>query len=262
MNSLKRLFLNEIFIITIILLNSVLIFLEGFPNLSIDFKLISTLHYLFLIIYVFELIFKINEYGFKNYIKEGLNKLDFVLVLISIPELITIFVEINTTDFSFLFTLRSIRLIRIVRLFRVVALFESSKLLFRGIKRALKSSYLILFVFVLINFIFALLSHNLFSNIAPDYFGDPLKSLYSIFKVFTIEGWYEIPDIVTEKYTSQISIWAVRLYFILVLFIGGIFGLSIINSVFVEGVIHDEEEDKKLDEIITRLDNIENKLKK
>ena len=144
----------------------------------------------------------------------------------------------------------------------MVAIFESSKLLFRGVKRALKSSYLILFVFVLINFIFALLSHNLFSNIAPDYFGDPLKSLYSIFKVFTIEGWYEIPDIVTENYTSQISIWAVRLYFILVLFIGGIFGLSIINSVFVEGVIHDEDEDKKLDEIITRLDNIENKLKK
>ena len=39
------------------------------------------------------------------------------------------------------------------------------------------------------------------------------------------------------------------------------FGLSIINSVFVEGVIHDEEEDKKLNEIITRLDNIEKKLK-
>ena len=49
--------------------------------------------------------------------------------------------------------------------------------------------------------------------------------------------------------------------FIVVLFIGGILGLSIINSVFVEGVIHDEEEDKKLNEIITRLDNIEKKLK-
>ena len=110
MNSFKRLFLNEIFIITIILLYSVIIFLEGFSRLSIDLKLISNLHYLFLIIYVFELIFKINEYGFKNYIKEGLNKLDFVLVLISIPELITIFVEINITDFSFLFTLRSMNL--------------------------------------------------------------------------------------------------------------------------------------------------------
>ena len=37
---------------------------------------------------------------------------------------------------------------------------------------------------------------------------------------------------------------------------------SIIYSVFVEGVIHDEEEDKKLNEIINRLDNIEKKLKR
>ena len=261
MKIIKRVFLNEPFIITVILFNTALIFVEGFPNLNLNISLIDSLHYTFLFIYILELLFKLSEYGFKKYFKEGLNRLDFFLVIISIPELFTLFTEIETLNLSFVFTLRSIRLIRIVRLFRVVAIFESSKLLFRGVKRALKSSYLILFVFVVINFIFALLSHNLFSNVAPEYFGDPLKSLYSIFKVFTIEGWYEIPDIITENYNSSISIWLVRLYFIIVLFIGGIFGLSIINSVFVEGVIHDEEEDKKLNEIITRLDNIEKKLK-
>lgn len=261
MKIIKRVFLNEPFIITVILFNTALIFVEGFPNLNLNISLIDSLHYTFLFIYILELLFKLSEYGFKKYFKEGLNRLDFFLVIISIPELFTLFTEIETLNLSFVFTLRSIRLIRIVRLFRVVAIFESSKLLFRGVKRALKSSYLILFVFVVINFIFALLSHNLFSNVAPEYFGDPLKSLYSIFKVFTIEGWYEIPDIITENYNSSISIWLVRLYFIIVLFIGGIFGLSIINSVFVEGVIHDEEEDKKLNEIINRLDNIEKKLK-
>ena len=261
MKILKRVFLNEPFIITVILFNTALIFVEGFPNLNLNISLVDLLHYTFLFIYILELLFKLSEYGFKKYFKEGLNRLDFFLVIISIPELFTLFTEIETLNLSFVFTLRSIRLIRIVRLFRVVAIFESSKLLFRGVKRALKSSYLILFVFVVINFIFALLSHNLFSNVAPEYFGDPLKSLYSIFKVFTIEGWYEIPDVVTENYNNSISIWLVRLYFIVVLFIGGIFGLSIINSVFVEGVIHDEEEDKKLNEIINRLDNIEKKLK-
>lgn len=261
MKILKRVFLNEPFIITVILFNTALIFVEGFPNLNLNISLVDSLHYTFLFIYILELLFKLSEYGFKKYFKEGLNRLDFFLVIISIPELFTLFTEIETLNLSFVFTLRSIRLIRIVRLFRVVAIFESSKLLFRGVKRALKSSYLILFVFVVINFIFALLSHNLFSNVAPEYFGDPLKSLYSIFKVFTIEGWYEIPDVVTENYNNSISIWLVRLYFIVVLFIGGIFGLSIINSVFVEGVIHDEEEDKKLNEIINRLDNIEKKLK-
>jgi len=260
---MKKIFLNEVFIIFIIILNSVIIFLEGFESLDKYSSLFEILQYGFLFIYLFELLIKVNHLGFKNYISEVLNKLDFFLVLISIPEIIGIFIVLDTNDFSFLFTLRSIRLVRVVRLFRVVALFESSLMLFKGIRRALKSSVLILFVFVLINIIFALLSHNLFSEVSPDYFGNPMKSLYSIFKVFTIEGWYEIPDIITENYTNPISIWLVRFYFIFVLFVGGIFGLSIINSAFVEGVIHDEnKDDKKLKEIIERLDSIEKSIKK
>tara|TARA_B100001094_G_scaffold178621_1_gene172735 strand:- start:338 stop:1126 length:789 start_codon:yes stop_codon:yes gene_type:complete len=262
---MKKFFLNERIIISIILLNSVLIFLEGFVQFN-EYELIfENFHYFFLIIYILELIFKIQEFGFKNYIKEGLNKLDFLLVIISFPELFALISNLEITDLSFLFTLRSIRLIRIIRLFRVVAVFESSKYLFNGVQRALKSSYLIIFIFVVVNFIFALLSHNLFSNIAPEYFGDPLTSFYSIFKIFTIEGWYEIPDIVTENITNPVKIWLVRLYFVIVLFIGGIFGLSIINSVFVEGVINndkDYKENDKLDEIISRLNSIEKKIKK
>ena len=119
-------------------------------------------------------------------------------------------------------------------------------------------------IVVVVNFIFALLSHNLFSNIAPEYFGDPLTSFYSLFKIFTIEGWYEIPDIVTENITSSVEMWFVRLYFVIVLFTGGIFGLSIINSVFVEGVLNNDMDDKdadKFDKIISRLDSIEKKIK-
>lgn len=259
---MRKLFLNEVFIIFIILLNSVIIFLEGFESLDKYSSIFNVLQYIFLFIYLFELIIKVKHLGFRNYIGQVLNKLDFFLVLISIPEIIGIFLIIENNDLSFLFTLRSIRLIRVVRLFRVVALFESSMMLFKGIRRALKSSILIIFVFILINIIFALLSHNLFSEVSPEHFGNPMKSLYSIFKVFTIEGWYEIPDVITENYSNPISIWLVRFYFIMVLFIGGIFGLSIINSAFVEGVIHDEKKDgKKLEEILKRLESIEQKIK-
>ena len=91
-----------------------------------------------------------------------------------------------------------------------------------------------------------------------------MTSFYSIFKIFTIEGWYEIPDIVTENITSSVEMWFVRLYFVIVLFTGGIFGLSIINSVFVEGVLNNDMDDKdadKFDKIISRLDSIEKKIK-
>ena len=143
---------------------------------------------------------------------------------------------------------------RIIRLFRVISVFENSKHFFKGVQRALKSSYLIIFIFVVLNFIFALLSHNLFSNIAPEYFGDPLTSFYSIFKIFTIEGWYEIPDIII---TNSVVIWFVRLYFVLI--IGEIYGLSIINFVFVEGVINNDKDDDKSNDLISRLDSIEKK---
>ena len=116
---------------------------------------------------------------------------------------------------------------------------------------------LVVFLVVfLVNFILSTLSYNLFGASAPEYFGTPMKSLYSVFKIFTIEGWYEIPEIVAERY-STIAGWFVRFYFILILFVGGIFGLSIVNSVFVEGMINNSEMDKKIDQIIERLDRME-----
>ena len=85
--------------------------------------------------------------------------------------------------------------------------------------------------------------------------------LYSIFKIFTVEGWYEIPEEIASKFGFFQS-WLVKLYFILILFIGGIFGLSIVNSLFVEGMINNEDDDKRFDDIIERLDRIEKNQKK
>lgn len=29
---------------------------------------------------------------------------------------------------------------------------------------------------------------------SADFFSTPLNSIYSVFRLFTVEGWYEIPD--------------------------------------------------------------------
>ena len=98
---MKNFFLNERIIISIILLNSILIFLEGFTQFNNYELIFNNFHYLFLIIYILELLFKIREFGFKNYIKEGLNKLDFLLVIISFPELFALISNLEITDLSF-----------------------------------------------------------------------------------------------------------------------------------------------------------------
>ena len=49
----------------------------------------------------------------------------------------------------------------------------------------------ICYVFI---FIMSILSCYFYQHIAPEHFGDPIISYYSMFKVFTIEGWNNIPD--------------------------------------------------------------------
>jgi voltage-gated sodium channel len=127
--------------------------------------------------------------------------------------------------------------------------------LIAGVFRAVRSSFLIIFVFVIFNFIFAILSYSFFEEIVPEYFGNPLLSFYTTFKIFTIEGWYEIPDLIAERTNNlSISIFT-RIYFISLLFGGGIFGLSLINSIFVESMMSDNN-----DEVLSKLENLESKI--
>lgn len=80
-------------------------------------------------------------------------------------------------------------------------------------------------------------------------------SFYSTFKIFTVEGWYEIPDLIAERSDSLgLAVFA-RIYFVLLLFGGGIFGLSLINSIFVESMMSDNN-----DEVIDKLNKLEIKI--
>jgi len=80
-------------------------------------------------------------------------------------------------------------------------------------------------------------------------------SFYTTFKIFTVEGWYEIPDLIAERSDSAGMAVFARIYFVLLLFGGGIFGLSLINSIFVESMMSDNN-----DEVLSRIERLENKM--
>ena len=127
-----------------------------------------------------------------------------------------------------------------------------------GILRAIRSSVFILLAFLVFNFIFAILSFSFFSHAAPEYFSNPLISFYTTFKVFTIEGWYEIPDLIAERTDSAgLAVFA-RIYFVCLLFGGGIFGLSLINSIFVDSMMSDNnnELEKKIESLEQKIDTL------
>jgi voltage-gated sodium channel len=252
---IKRLFLNDKFLLIIISINALIIFLQGFFSLlSPAGKTLEIADHFFTIIFIAEALIKLNTWGVKGYFKEGWNIFDFSLVLIALPSLVVFFTPLEMISLDFLLTLR---ILRVFKFFRVLKFIPNIENLLSGLSRAIQSSILIIFAFIIFNFIFAILSFSFFSEVAPEHFSNPMISFYSTFKIFTVEGWYEIPDLIAERTESiGLAVFA-RIYFVLLLFGGGIFGLSLINSIFVESMMSDNN-----DEVLNRINELENKIDK
>jgi voltage-gated sodium channel len=213
---LKRLFLDDIFLLVIISLNAVIIFLQGFFSaLSPIGQVLEFSDHVFTSLFIIEAAIKIHSYGASGYFKDAWNIFDFSLVLLALPSLIMLFTSFEMVSLDFLLTLR---ILRVFKFFRVLRFIPNIENLLSGLLRAIQSSVLIIFAFLIFNFIFAILSFSFFSKIAPEHFSNPLLSFYSTFKVFTVEGWYEIPDLIAERTESTgLGIFA-RIYFVLLLF--------------------------------------------
>lgn len=260
--NIKKLFLKDKFILALILINAVILFLGGY--LTTDSQKLAfvvadnTLTSLFII----ELIIKFNEFGIKGYFKSGWNRLDFILIIVSVPALISFVLNIQVFDVSFLLVFRIFRVFKAFRFFKFIP--NVGKLM-ADVKRALSTSLFILTGFIIYIFIIGTLSFYLFQNNKTEFFTTPLMSLYSTFKIFTIEGWYEIPEQISASYSSLATFFT-YLYFIFVVVTGGIIGLSLVNSIFVDSMLSDNTDDienkidildNKLNELIKKLDNNE-----
>lgn len=248
MKNLKRIFLSESFILSIIVLNAILIFIQEF---EIRTQFTNLLESAFTIIFIIELFVKIQVYGFKKYLTSNWNKLDFLLILISVPSLATLFFNNGILTLNFLLV---IRIFRVFKFFRLIRFFPNIDSLINGIQRAVKASYIVLIGYFSLVFIFSIVSCTLFKNIAPEFFNNPINSFYSIFRLFSIEGWYEIPDLIAER-TNPLIAFLSKTYFILLLLGGGILGLSLVNSIFVDAMVSDNN-----DELSVRVENIERKI--
>ena len=155
-------------------------------------------------------------------------------MVVSLPALVTFF-----TDFSDLHVLLVLRGARLLRLLRVLRFVPHAEQLWGGIMRALKASVGMLLALALYNVVLALIANRLFAEIAPADFGDPLLSLYSMFKVFTVEGWNTIPDLLAT--TTSVGALA-RGFFVFAVLTGGILGLGIVNAVFVDEMVMDNND--------------------
>jgi len=251
MINIKKYFINDRFIFAIILLNAIIIFIQ---EMGVNIWWINALDAICTVVFAVEMIVKQSTWGMKKYWKDGWNRMDASLVILSLPSIFSYIWPDALINLSFILILR---LLRVFRFFRVFHLFPNFATIVQNVKVAMKQCFSVFVGFGILLFVFTLISCALFSQAAPDYFGTPLESLYSTFRMCTIEGWYEIPDAVAQG-SAHWAVWPVRIYFIGILVSMGIIGMSIINSIFVDAMVSDNNADvlKKLDSLEKKIDNL------
>ncbi len=231
--------MNDRFILLLIVLNAFAIYAGGFVNESGMLGMTLTrFDNLFTVLFLVEAGVKIRYLTISGYFKDNWNKFDFTLVMISVPSMLLWLIHPTVLNLEFLLMFRVLRIFKFFRIMRFIPNIDS---LLKGIQRALKSSLIILIAFASCTLIISFLSYSFFREISPEHFGNPLLSFYNTFKVFTIEGWFEVPEAISEN-SSPTEAFFIKLYFVVLLFGGGIFGLALINSIFVQNMLQDNYE--------------------
>lgn len=238
------------------MLNAVVLFISGFSWTAETNQILAVLDHAFTLLFTLELGLKTYALGFRKYWLSNWNKLDLTLVALSLPSLLTFVLDLDAQDLSFLLVFR---ITRIFKSFRFLKFIPGIVDLLKGIQRALKASVIVLIGFGVYIFINSMLSFYMFRSFQSTFFKDPLISLYSIFKIFTIEGWYEIPETLVKQMNAT-QAFLTHVYFIFILLSGGIFGLSLVNSIFVDAMVSDNTDDleKKIDALDEKLERLIN----
>lgn len=246
-SSLKSFFTNDRIMLALVVINTVTIFIGGYGQAS---RLFVWIDAFFTILFLCEAIVKIGTYGWSNYWRENWNKFDFIITMIAVPSLVNLFMGMGFST-SILLSLRSLR---VFKSFRLLKFIPNINELLKGIGLALKASLIVSIAFIILLLIISILSSSLFGTIVPDLFGDPGVSLFTIFKLFTGDGWSEIPMEIAANSTAFMG-RMVRVLFAVLFFVGGILGLSLVNSIFVDAMASDNN-----DEVLEKLKELEKKI--
>lgn len=250
MESVKRFFTNDSIMLVLVLINTGIIFVSGFmPDQG---EVLIIIDGLFTLLFLFEALVKIQVRGFSQYWSDGWNRFDFIIVLLALPSCINLF-GVVFPGTSALLSLRTMRAFKSFRLLKFVPNIDS---LLNGVKLAFKASLIVAIGLVVLLLVFSIITTFLFGSYAPQYFGNPALSVYSIFRLFTIEGWYDMPEAIAENAGTTMAIVA-RIYFSILLFLGGIIGMSLVNSIFVDAMAADNN-----DEVLEKLNQLEKKIDK
>jgi voltage-gated sodium channel len=243
---LRDLLIHDYFILSVVIINTFALMYEHSQSVPEQTPMWLAVDYVCVSFFCIEIVLKARKSGWAAYWENPWNKFDFLVTLASLPGLLTPFSWFGGSS-----TILILRLGRLFRLFRFLKFIPNRDHLMMGIPRALKASVGVFFALVLINLILSLSAMFLFRQEAPEYFGDPFTASYTMFRVFTIEGWYEIPNTIAQHTQTPYMKTFVKLYFMGSVLTGGMMGFGLANAVFVDQMTSDNN-----DKLESRIENL------
>ncbi len=246
------------FILGVILFNAVILGLETSKTaMNAAGPVIEALDTICLGIFVMELLLKLYVYRL-SFFRDGWNIFDFIIVGISLVP--------SAQGLSVL------RALRILRLLRVVSVMPSLRRVVEGLMSALPGMGSVFLLMGIIFYIGSVMATKLFggdcSSCTPeqaanfqDWFGTIGSSAYSLFQIMTLESWsmgIVRPVMVVYPYA-----WAFFVPFILVTTfatVNLVVGLIVNSMQEAHGVEDAERTDEYRDEVLKRLQSIEERL--
>lgn len=170
-------------ILFLIVCAGILTGLETYPTIAEQYgSIIESLDILILCIFIVEIFMKMGAEGSRpwRYFYNSWNVFDFCIVVFCL--LPTAVSHYGTV----------LRLTRVLRVFRIVSQLRHLQLLVITLFKSLPSmSYVILLMFLLF-YIYGTIGTFTFAKNDPIYFGSLQRSMLSLFRVVTLEGWTEI----------------------------------------------------------------------
>lgn len=250
-NNMKNLLQNEKLIFILIAFNIIVIYLHSFNSFLPYFYFFDILDVSLTLFFAIEIAHSIiiKHISFSTYFKSNWNKLDFISVALSIPSVFILF----NSDFEILSGFIALRSLRIFKTLRIIEYIPGGKKISKKLFSAFKGVTFILFAFVVFTTVISLISVSLFKKVAPEYFQNAFDSFYTIFKIFSGDGFSDVVNQIQANSSIAATVFA-KLYFVLIVFSGSILGLSLINSVFINEMTSivdevDENNDKSIESL-------------
>ncbi len=208
-------------IIVIIAINAVVLAMDAIPSTSLAYgDILMAIDGFILWIFVAELTLRLIAYR-EKFFSDPWNMFDFAVVAISFVPAAGGF--------------QALRAFRVFRVLRLISAFPRLRSVVSGLLKSIPGIAAVALLLLLFVFVAAILATNLYGTGVPHYFGDLWTSMFTLFKVMTLEGWPDVADQVMAVYPSA---WIFFLIYILItaLTVLNFFVAVIVNAMEAEAL--------------------------